>query len=79
MYKFKQKWDENTDITWWKTCRIELNNIIEAYNNWQMEDDFDKDKSKLLLAKIEYGKQTIGSRDGIIDRYIEELNGLEHN
>jgi hypothetical protein len=33
-YKFKQKWDENTNISWWKTSRIELNKIIESYNDW---------------------------------------------
>ena len=75
-YKFKQKWDENTDISWWKTSRIELNKIIEVYNNWQMEDDFDKDKARLVLAKIEYGKQTIGSQDGG-SGYWDELDEME--
>jgi len=57
-------------------CRIELNKIIECYNTWQMEDDFDIEKSKLVLAKIEYGKQTIGSRDGG-SGYMEELEKME--
>lgn len=75
-YRFIEKWDENTDISWWRECRIELNKIIDAYNHWQMEDDFDKDKAKLVLAKIEYGKQTIGSRDGGSD-YWELLDKME--
>jgi len=75
-YKFVKKWDEDTNITWWKECRIELNKIIECYNTWQMEDDFDIEKSKLVLAKIEYGKQTIGSRDGG-SGYMEELEKME--
>jgi hypothetical protein len=50
-YKFKKKWDENTDISWWKTSRIELNKIIDEYNNWQIQDDFDKDKSRLVWLK----------------------------
>lgn len=41
-----------------------------------MEDDFDIEKSKLVLAKIEYGKQTIGSRDGG-SGYMEELEKME--
>jgi hypothetical protein len=75
-YKFKKKWDENTNTDWWNASRIELNKIIDAYNNWQMEDDFDKGKSKLVLAKIEYGKQTIGSQDGG-SGYLEELDEME--
>ena len=75
-YKFKKKWDENTDISWWKTSRIELNKIIDEYNNWQIQDDFDKDKSRLVLAKIEYGKQTIGSQDGG-SGYWDELDEME--
>ena len=65
-----------TLISWWRTSRIELNKIIDAYNNWQMEDDFNKDKSKLLLSKIEYGKQTIGSQDGG-NGYWRELDEME--
>lgn len=75
-YKFKEKWDENVTISWWKTSRIELNKIIDEYNNWQIQDDFDKDKSKKVLAKIEYGKQTIGSQDGG-SGYWEELDEME--
>lgn len=75
-YKFVQKWDENTTIGWWNTSRIELNKIIDVYNRWQMEDDFSKEKSKLVLAKIEYGKQTIGSQDGG-SGYFEQLEEME--
>ena len=75
-YKFKSKWDESTSIRWQKECRIELNKIIELYNTWQMEGDFDKDIAKLLLAKIEYGKQTFGSRDGG-SGYWDELDEME--
>jgi hypothetical protein len=32
--------DENTSISWWKTSRIELNKIIESYNDWQITDNF---------------------------------------
>ena len=77
IYKFKTKWDENTDISWWKSSRIELNKIIDIYNTWQMEDNFDKDKAKLVLDKIEYGKQTIGSQDGG-SGYWDELDEMEN-
>lgn len=64
MYKFKSRWSEDVSIGWCKTNRVEFNKIIDAYNNWQIEDNFDKEKAQIVLAKIEYGKQTIGSFDG---------------
>jgi hypothetical protein len=75
-YKFKQKWDENTNISLWRTSRIKVNKIIEVYNKWQMEDNFDKDKARLVLAKIEYCKQTICSQDGC-SGYCDELDEME--
>jgi hypothetical protein len=74
-YYFKQKWDENVPIEWWKECRIELNKIIDVYNYWQIEG-FSRDKAIQVLAFIEYGKQTIGSRDGG-SGYLEELEDME--
>ncbi len=74
-YKFKEKWDENTDINWWKESRIELNKIIEIYNNWQIEG-CGSIRAKFLLTKIEYGKQTIGARDGG-SGYFDELDEME--
>lgn len=75
-YKFVSKWDEDTEINWQKESRIKLNKIIDAYNDWQKEDDFDKDKSKKVLAKIEYGKQTFGATDGG-SGYWAELDEME--
>jgi hypothetical protein len=74
-YKFKQKWDEDTPINWWKSSRIELNKIIESYNIWQIEG-FNPEKGKNVLAQIEYGKQTIGNQDGG-SGYLEELDEME--
>lgn len=75
-YNFKKYWNENTGIGWWDECRKELNQIIICYNNWQMQDDFSEEKAKFVLAKIEYGKQTIGSRDGG-SGYWDELDEME--
>jgi hypothetical protein len=75
-YKFKTKWDEDTDISCWKKSRIDLNKIIDDYNNWQIEQDFSVEESRKLLAKIEYGKQTIGSQDGG-SGYWDELDEME--
>ena len=75
-YRFLSKWDEDTNIDWWRTSRIELNKIIQLYNNWQLDDDFDPDKAKKVLAHIEYGKQTIGAQDGG-SGYLEELEDME--
>lgn len=75
-YRFVKEWDEDCDIQWWKECRIELNKIIKKYNKWQYKHDFDGKKALKLLALIEYGKQTIGNRDGG-SGYLEELLGME--
>ena len=75
-YNFKNKWYLTTEIDWWNECRKELNEIIDCYNNWQKEDNFSEEKSVLLLAKIEYGKQTIGSRDGGSE-YWNDLDEME--
>lgn len=75
-YNFKSKWDTDTAIGWWNTSRVELNAIIELYNRWQMEDAFSPEKATLVLSKIEYGKQTIGSQDGG-DGYWDELDEME--
>lgn len=74
-YYFKQKWDEDVPIDWWKESRIELNKIIDAYNYWQIEG-FSRDKAIQILGFIEYGKQTIGSKDGG-SGYLEELEDME--
>lgn len=76
-YKFQSKRDEFALAHWQRRSRIELNKIIEVYNQWQIEDDFDKHKSKFVLAKIEYGKQTIGSQDGG-SGYLECLLEMEN-
>lgn len=73
-YKFKEKWNEDTDISWWKVSRKKLNKIIEIYNNWQIQENFDKEKARFVLANIEYGKQTFASSDegsGYRDELIE--------
>lgn len=75
-YKFKNKWDEDTPINRWKKSRIELNKIIDVYNDWQIHDNFNKEKSITVLAMIEYGKQTIGSQDGG-SGYWDELDDME--
>jgi hypothetical protein len=75
-YKFKEKWDENTGIGWWDECRKEINKIIDCYNTWQMEGNFSREDARLVLAKIEYSKQTIGSRDGG-SGYLVELIEME--
>lgn len=75
-YRFVQRWDDNTSIVWWNECRKELNKIIDVYNEWQIEHDFDAERSRFVLAKIEYGKQTIGARDGG-GGYFDALDEME--
>lgn len=70
-YKFITKRDEDTDIEWRRKNRIELNRIIDAYNNWQIEDNRNLNKIERVLALIEYGKQTLP------DDYHEELNDMK--
>ncbi len=75
-YKFVDKLNEDTNIDWWKTSRIALNKVIQIYNDWQIEHDFDEAKAKPLLANIEHGKQTIGAQDGG-SYYLEVLEEME--
>lgn len=70
-YKFMELWNEDTEISWWKECRTALNLIIQEYNDWQIEG-FDHDRAIKVNAKIEYGIQTIGNKDGGV-RYMEDL------
>jgi hypothetical protein len=72
---FLEKWNENTDIDWWNDCRKELNIIIQTFNDWQLEGFNYGDYIK-LIALIEYGKQTIGERDGR-SGYMEKLEEME--
>jgi len=74
-YKFKEKWNEDVEIDWWRKSRIQLNSIINVHNTWQMEG-CPEDKSELVLIVIEYGKQTIGSQDGG-SGYWDELDDME--
>ena len=74
-YQFEDLWSEDTNITWWKECRIELNKIIRIYNDWQL-NGFSSDSTRKVLAHIELGKQTIGSRDGG-SGYMEVLERME--
>ena len=74
-YYFKQKWSEDVPIDWWRQSRIELNKIIDIYNYWQI-GGFSRDEAKKVLSYIEYGKQTIGSKDGG-SGYLEELEDME--
>lgn len=75
-HKFKNKWDLPTGISWQDESRRELNKIIDAYNNWQIEEVFGELEAKILLSKIELGKQTIGSQDGG-SVYWDELDEME--
>jgi len=75
-YKFIQEWNEDTNISWRKKNRTELNKIIRLFNNWQIENDFDPKKVKYILAKIEYGIQTIGSIDGG-EKYMKDLKEMK--
>lgn len=74
-YSFKKRWDENTNIDWWKESRIQLNKIIDEYNYWQI-DGFNIERGMDVLAKIKHGKETIGSQDGG-SGYMEELEEME--
>lgn len=75
-YKFISKWDEDTEITYHKNSRIEQNRIIEIYNKWQIDFDFNKRQSRIVLANIEYGKQTYASKkSGSL--YLEQLNEMK--
>lgn len=76
-YKFVQKWDENVEIDWWKRSRKRLNRVIEAYNDWQIYDQFDSKKGKTVLAIIRYCKETMSIIDGGSE-YLKVLIEMEN-
>lgn len=77
---FEAEWPEDTDIEWWNKGRRELNTAIRQYNNWLIEGQ-DPDERRKLLARIEYGRQTYGQRDGgsgwleVLDRMKRFVEG----
>jgi hypothetical protein len=73
---FLEEWSETTGINWWNEGRKKLNKIIRKFNKWQRVHDFDPEKSRKLLSRIEEGKQTIGAKDGG-SGYLEELEKME--
>jgi hypothetical protein len=62
-YNFVSEWPTDTDIDWWNQGRAQLNPIIKAYNQWQI-DGFDTDEAVRLRAQIICGIQTFATRDG---------------
>lgn len=63
-YKFEEEWNpDETPIQWQKMGREKLNNVIRAYNQWQIHG-FNQSEKRELLAFIECGIQTFGQRDG---------------
>ena len=72
---YLDEWDENTNINWWDECRKKLNKVIRKFNKWQI-NGMKEEKVVKLLARIEHGKQTFGSRDGG-SGYWYELNKME--
>lgn len=81
-YRFVKEWEvgEGTPSSWLK-YRTELNKIIKSYNKWQYKHLCDKTRFQKLLAKIEYGLQTIGGYNEFDfdsdNAYADELNGMK--
>ncbi len=65
-YNFIKRWPENSPIDRWNYDRIQLNIIIDAFNEWQISGG---DKH-ILLSKIEFGIQILGEES---DAYYREL------
>ena len=73
-YNFVSEWPTGTGIDWWDAGRTELNVIIKAYNQWQI-DGFDAEEAVRLRAQIICGVQTFASRDGG-GGWRDELEGM---
>ena len=77
-YKFIKEWDESSEITTWRANRIVLNKIIRKYNKWQYKHEFNGEKAIKVLARIEYGIQTIGGEsDSYMDTLVEMKEFVE--
>lgn len=70
-----EKRNEDTDIDWWRESRKKLNKIIKRFNKWQTKHNFNRQKSEILLARIELSINTIGKQDGGAF-YLEELEKM---
>jgi hypothetical protein len=54
-YKFLKKWDIPNDLPQHLIeSRRALNGIIQDYNDWQIDWDFDMDMTRKLLARLEW-------------------------
>lgn len=73
-YRFVKEFEVSAEITPWRANRIILNKIIRKYNKWQYKHEFNADKVVGVLARIEFGIQTIGDAS---DSYMEELIGMK--
>ncbi len=78
-YRFVKRWDTNTQIERWNEDRKSLNEIINAYNDWQIHHDFDIVKGGVLLALIEYGIQTLSDESSDYERELESMKLFVEN
>lgn len=47
-----EKLDVDTGILWWNGNRQKLNEVIDMFNKWQTEYQFDEFEAEVVLAKI---------------------------
>jgi hypothetical protein len=73
-FHFVEEWATDTPIDWWNAGRIQLNKVIRAFNEWQVEG-CDIKEARKLRAKIILGMQTFGRRDGG-SAWLDELTGM---
>jgi hypothetical protein len=68
-YYFVNRFSEDDVV-----CNVgDINYIVDAFNKWQMEHNFNDEEAILVLAKIEWGKQTMGEEHQAIFKRMEEF------
>ena len=73
-FQFEDGWDTNTSISRWNIDRGQLNDVINAYNRWQV-NGFNVAQVPVILASIELGRQTY-AKDDSPDSYGATLNRM---
>lgn len=72
--RFVDNWPEDSPIAWQNDGRRRLNQIIDSYNLWLLHGR-PVEAMPALLRAIEFGRQTIGRRDGGSE-WLRELDGM---
>lgn len=87
MIKLMEMVDQNTGISWWDVNRKRLNEVMTAFNEWQVKHRFDSFELEVLTARLklcrEFGDDNnfsdwqyalLDEMEEFISEYLKEKN-----